>query len=138
MMQARVETQASAYKENTMGSRIAQKGEAKRNIAYTQCFFVQNLSGYCRQTKELWPAVLVIGAHGFGEEADSSIREPRLTCHLMTDGEIDYEIDVMKKQLEQLRRKAKTMLAKHRSDEKLLLAEKRSKKDKGEDSTEAK
>jgi len=118
-----------------MSLRTVKKGKGNRNIAYTQSFFVQNLAGFCSQTTRLWPAELVIGAHGFGEDGDTGVHEPILTCHLMTESEIDCEIDGMKKQLEQLRRTAQTMLAKHRSDEDLLLA-KRTKKANGEDSTE--
>jgi DNA-binding transcriptional regulator YiaG len=95
-----------------------------RNIALAGCFFVENLSGFCLQTKQLWPAELVIGTRGI--EFDS-FREPQLTCTLVTEGEIDYEIDQMKKHLEQVRRKAKAMLAKHKSDEARLMAEKEEK-----------
>jgi hypothetical protein len=90
----------------------------KRNIAFTQCFYVWNRSGYVKDQEEPGPAVLEIGAHGFGEVIDG-VLQPHLTCHLMADGEIDYEINEMIKQLEEVRRKAKAMLVKHRADEKV-------------------
>ncbi len=91
----------------------------KRNFAQAGHFYVENLAGFCAQTKERCQAVLVFGVRGFAEEL-----EPSMTCHLMTNGEIDYEVNEMIEQLETLRRKAKTMLIKHRSDQDKLAQKK--------------
>jgi hypothetical protein len=72
---------------------------------------------------------MVIGVSGDpgddGQGSPVGALEFHLTCHLMTDGEIDHEVNEMIKHLEQLRKKAKAMLAKHRRDEESMRSAKR-------------
>ena len=89
-------------------------GKGTSNIRHSGPFFVQNLTGSSREDQGLFPATLVIGVAAFGQDAPE---ERHLTCHLMTEGEIDHEIDQLKQQLETVRREAKRLLVKHREDD---------------------
>ena len=71
---------------------------------------------YFRNTRRDWKpgdepgrAEVVIGIQGrFGDQW----HEKNVTCRLINDGEIDYEIDVLIKELEVIRKKAKASLLK--------------------------
>jgi hypothetical protein len=82
-------------------------------IRFSGPFFVENLTGSSREEAGPFPAVLVVGVSNSGE----ILEQPHLTCHLMSEGEIDYEIDQLQRQLEAIRNQAKKLLAKHREDD---------------------
>jgi hypothetical protein len=93
------------------------ESNVSRKSSDIQCsgsFFVRNLSGSDIEKNGLWPAELIIGVLSPVGEV---VEETRLSCVVMTDGEIDYEIDQLIAELEDVRRAAKRMLTKHRDNE---------------------
>jgi hypothetical protein len=90
-----------------------------QDVEFSGHFFVRNLSGSDIEKNGLWPAELVLGT---AMPQDEAVEEYQLSCTMMSDGEIDYEIDRLIKQLEGARRSAKRMLKKHRKIEDAYMA----------------
>jgi hypothetical protein len=94
--------------------RPAKEAPVARIMGAASPFFVENLTGNNFEVTGPWPAELVIGVLG---DVRGHSNEACVTCHLMTDGEIDFEIERLKQQLDAIGREAKKLLIKHRKYE---------------------
>jgi hypothetical protein len=86
----------------------------KAAIRYAGPFFVENLTANSRDEDIPFPATLVVGVWPHPSDTD---KHPQLTCQMMNEGEIDYEINQLIKQLERLRSDAKKLLIQHEKDD---------------------
>jgi hypothetical protein len=104
---------AAKRRSNAEKSGVRKKDDGVR---YAGNFYVENTTANSRDTPGgLMIATLNIGIRYFNQQHE--LEKSPLTCSMVGDGEIDYEINQLQKQLETIRREAKKLLVKHRKDD---------------------